>query len=395
MKRKKTLAFRISCLALCLCAVAPRFATVVSDAAGSTSEIQALEQQIEQIKRDQAEYEKKLDELKASSDSALQIKSSYEKEIQLIEQKISSTQTLIEQYDGLIAETITAIDGKSAEIDQRFEEFLDRLRISYEDGFANYLVLILNSGSLTDLLMNTERTADILAYDRALMDSLEADKGNLEAGKKELEDNRAAQQKYKQDLENDKAELDAKRSGLNTYIQSLEADAAKYEQLQEEAIKADEELNARLEAALAALNDNEMVQHPVSGGALIWPVSTAYKVISSPFGNRTVNGRPNFHYGVDIPAPAGSNVYASQSGVVVYAEWHYSYGNYVVINHGGGYTTLYAHNTSLAVSAGQTVEQGQVIAYVGQTGSAYGNHCHFEVRFNGAVQNPMNYLTQP
>ena len=380
---------------LCTAIALTLFPVRPSDAAGTSSEIQAIEARLRQLEQSQKEYEDKISSLNQSAAGALETKASYEEQIQVIEQKITSTNDLISQYETLIEQTITDIDGKEDQIDDKFDEFLERLRVNYEDGFVNYLVLVLESGSFTEFLMNTERTADILEYDRSLMNSLEEEKGTLEDTKTQLEAARAAQQEAKRALENDRASLNAKRAELEEFIQSLNSDAARYEQLLEEAQKANDELNAKLEAALAALAAKEVKQHPVAQGAMIWPVSTAYSTVSSPFGGRTLNGRYDFHYGVDIPAPAGSNVYASQAGVVEYAEWHYSYGNYIVINHGGGYTTLYAHNTSLAVSVGDTVEQGQVIAYVGQTGSAYGDHCHFEVRYYGQVQNPMNYLTQP
>lgn len=405
MKKKTFHGFtRALCALLCAVLVVLQLPTVISDAASTSSEIKNIEKKLEEIEKKQQEYEDKLDSLSSDTASALETKSSYETQISVTEQKISSTTELIAQYDVLIAEAEAQIAGKSDEIDAKFEEFLERVRVSYEDGFVNYLVLILESESLTDLMMNTERTADILEYERSLMNSLEAEKGTLEESKASLEAARAAQQEAKAALDADKKGLEEKRSELDSYITSLENDTAKYEQMLDEAIEADAALNKELEKALAALAEQEKqaqqsggstVQHPVSGGVLIWPVGIEYNVVSSPYGNRTVNGRPDFHNAVDIPAPAGSPVYAAQAGTVVYSQYHYSYGNYVVINHGGGYTTLYAHNTSNAVSVGQTVTQGQVIGYVGQTGSAYGNHCHFEVRLNGVAQNPMNYLTKP
>ena len=380
---------------LCTVLALALFPVKPSDASGTSSEIQAIESKISQLEKTQKEYEDKIAFLNQSASSALQTKTSYEEQIQVIEQKIASTNDLISQYEALIEQTISDIDGKEDQIDDKFDEFLERLRVNYEDGFVNYLVLVLESGSFTEFLMNTERTADILEYDRSLMNSLEAEKETLEDTKAQLESARAAQQEAKKALEASSAELTAKRKQLDSYINTLNSDTAKYEELLDEAQKANEELNARLEEALAALAAKEVKQHPVAQGAMIWPVSTEYKTISSYFGWRDLWGRQDNHLGIDIPAPAGSNVYASQAGVVEYAEWHYSYGNYIVINHGGGYTTLYAHNTSLAVSVGDTVEQGQVIAYVGQTGSASGNHCHFEVRYNGKVQNPLGYLVQP
>lgn len=380
---------------LCAVLVALQLPITPVDASSPSSEIRAIEKQLAELDAKKQEYEQRIDEINAAESTALQTKSSLEEQIGVLEQKISSTTELIAQYDALIAQTEEQIAGKSDEIDAKFNEFLERMRISYEDGFVNYLVLILESESLTDLMMNTERTADMLEYERTLMNGLETEKGTLEESKASLEAARAAQKEAKSALESDRKEVEGRRTEVNSYINTLTNDEEMYQQMLEEAWAADEELNARLEAALAALAAKEVKQHPVSDGSLIWPVSVNYNTISSPYGTRTIWGRQSFHYGIDIPAPAGSNVYASQAGVVEYSEWHYSYGNFVVINHGGGYTTLYAHNTSNAVSVGQTVAQGDVIAYVGTTGSSTGNHCHLEVRYNGAHQNPLNFLTQP
>ena len=118
--------------------------------------------------------------------------------------------------------------------------------------------------------------------------------------------------------------------------------------------------------------------------------------MSSYFGWRKLNGRDDFHNAIDIPCDYGTDVWAANAGKVIKAEWHSSYGYYVVVDHGGGQTTLYAHNSRLVVKAGDTVQQGQVIAKAGATGSAWGVHCHFEVRINGKATNPLDgYVSIP
>lgn len=363
--------------------------------AGTNSNIQSIEDKIKENEKLQKEYEDKLKDLNAKESSALEKKYYYDKQVQLTKEKITAAEELISQYDALIEEKINEIDGKSDEIDVKFDEFLERFALNYEDGFVNYLVIMLDSDTFTDFLMNTERTADILEYDRKLMDDLENEKVDLEASKKQLEEARASQQEVRTSLQQTKKDFEGQLKNQENYISNIQSDTTKYEQLLEEDKKAIEQLNAELEKALAEAAKDETVQYPVDGKQLIWPLSTKYATVSSPFGWRKLNGRDDYHYGIDIPAPYGSNVYAAQSGTVTYAQWHFSYGNFVVINHGGGYATLYAHNSSLNVSAGQTVKQGDVIAFVGATGTAYGNHCHFEVRKNGAVQNPLNYVAQP
>ena len=151
-------------------------------------------------------------------------------------------------------------------------------------------------------------------------------------------------------------------------------------------------LKARANAAAAANTDSDTrAPAPSGSGIFIWPVNGP---ITSPFGYRIhpVLGRRIFHSGIDIGVDYGTPVHAAAAGVVVEADWMGGYGNAVLIDHGNGLSTIYGHNTSLTVSAGQTVSQGQIIAYSGATGMATGPHVHFEVRLNGTPVNPMNYL---
>ena len=394
-KKSNKTSKRISTICISLALLTLALPINPAGAAGTNAEISAIEKQISDLEAQKKEYQKTLNGLNASSANALSVKNSYEEQIKVIEQKIKATDNLISEYDSLIAETESGIDSKEEEIDARFEEFLERMSVNYEDGYVNYLALLLESGSLSEMLSNTERTADVLEYDRNLMDTLEREKESLGDRKSELENARKAQEKAKTELAEDKKEAQSKTSDMQAYIDKLANDTAKTEQMLADAQKLDDELNARLEQALKALAEKEVPQYTVDKNSMMWPVSVNYNTISSPYGMRYIFGSNYMHYGIDIPAPAGSNVYACQSGVVEIATSHSSYGNYIVINHGGGYATLYAHNYQLLVSAGTQVSKGDVIALVGRTGSATGNHCHLEVRYNGAHQNPLNFLTQP
>ena len=134
-----------------------------------------------------------------------------------------------------------------------------------------------------------------------------------------------------------------------------------------------------------------------STGELMWAVDSKYSYISSYFEYRVnpITGKIERHNGIDIPADYGANVYAVLAGTVIISQYHKSYGNYIVIDHGGGITTLYAHNSSLLKKAGDKVLQGEVIAKVGSTGDSTGNHSHFEYRINNSPQNPLDYVVQP
>ena len=134
--------------------------------------------------------------------------------------------------------------------------------------------------------------------------------------------------------------------------------------------------------------------HEYIGGTFMWPVPLSNTSVSSECSWRTnpFSGKSEFHNGIDIPAPFGTDVYASNGGTVIKATYHYSYGNYIMIDHGGGYVTLYAHNSKLLVAVGDKVTKGQVIAKVGSTGDSTGNHCHFTVYLNGEIVNPRKFF---
>ena len=367
--------------------------TYVSTADVSISpDVKALEEKIAGLKNEQKQYENRIKEIDRSTSELLEKKGTYERQIAVINQKIVSTDELIKQYDVLISQASSGISDKENEIDARFDEFLARMSANYEDGYVNYLVLLLDSGSVTDMLLNTERTADALAYERSIMDSLESDKKDLAATKSSLEDARAAQEKARNEQKADLAEAQSKKKELAAYISELENDKTKTEKLRAEAEKANEELNTKLENLLAEIAKKEVQQHPVDKNSMIWPGPVNNNIVYSKFGMRDLYGTPNNHRGIDISAPEGTPIYAAQAGVVEIAEWHYSYGNYVVINHGGGYATLYAHAIQLNCKAGDTVGQGDTIAFVGNTGESYGNHCHFEVRVGGVPKQPLDYV---
>jgi murein DD-endopeptidase MepM/ murein hydrolase activator NlpD len=213
----------------------------------------------------------------------------------------------------------------------------------------------------------------------------------LDGQLEEIETKKEEVKTIKEALENHKKELDNKKASLISEIANLEElykkakvkSGESYQQLLQM-----ESASAAIQAQInAAYNGSGDYVHggEFTGGALSWPVSG---VVSSGYGMRW----GAMHTGVDIAAPSGTPIVAAADGTVMIASYHYSYGNYVVVDHGSGISTLYAHNTSLAVAPGQVVSRGQVIAYCGSTGDSTGPHCHFEVRVNGAHQNPMGWL---
>lgn len=361
---------------------------------------QALEDKIDSLQGEQAELKKKLEAAKTNEAEQERQKEYLDSLVLSTQNEIDATKLLIEEYAAKIetkGEEIAALEKK---IDEKYDIMVERLRFTYEEGNASYLEMIFEAKSFADFLMTVERVGSMLDFDRSLMQELQDSLDSLEEEKYVLEETKKSQEETKESLVNKEADLKKQIDNTLAYIEKLQSDQVALEAEYEKAKAAEDQANKDIAALLAqrareqaAANKNNSTEYrPVFGGKFIWPVP-GYSRISSPFGWRTLWGRRDYHLGIDIPAPSGTNIYASAAGEVLTATYHYSYGYYILIDHGDGFATLYAHNSQLLVSPGQIVEQGQHIAEMGTTGSSSGNHLHFEVRVNGQVQDPQNYVS--
>ena len=400
--------------------------TVVTVAADATT--QSLQEQIEALDAQKEELEAQIADLNSQKAAGLDAKANLDSLAAVTQQKIAAAESLSKQLAEQIETTTATISEREADIETTFNKFLDRLVVSYEEGEASYLSIILNSSDMGDFLTKMDMVSSMLEYDRNLKIQYQNEKTELEAAKQRLEEDSSLQEEILASLEADKAEYEALSEQQANYIKSLEDDISKANSALEAATAQDNALNEQLEAylyqlaeqqrqleaqraaeeaarqaaaAAAAANGGTTEPTPTSGadannyyvgGGFAWPLP-GYSYISSGFGWRTLGGYSDYHRGIDIPAPYGTPIRASKGGQVVIATGHGSYGNYVVIDHQNGESTLYAHQSMLGCSVGQYVNQGDVIGYVGSTGYSTGNHLHFEVRINGEAQNPMGYVS--
>ncbi len=361
---------------------------------------QALEDKIDSLQSEQAELKKKLEAAKNNEAEQERQKEYLDSLVLSTQNEIDATKLLIEEYTLKIENKGKEIEALEEKIDQKYDIMVERLRFTYEEGNASYLEMIFEAKSFADFLMTVERVGSMLDFDRSLMQELQDSLKALEEEKYVLEETKKSQEETKASLVNKEADLKKQIDNTLAYIEKLQSDQVALEAEYKKAKAAEDQANKDIAALLAqrakeqaAANKNNSTEYrPVFGGKFIWPVP-GYARISSPYGPRTLWGRYDFHLGIDIPAPSGTNIYASAAGEVLIATYHYSYGYYCLIDHGDGFATLYAHNSQLLVSAGQIVEQGQHIAEMGTTGSSSGNHLHFEVRVNGSTVNPQNYVS--
>lgn len=261
--------------------------------------------------------------------------------------------------------------------------------MSYEEGSVSYLSVILGSDSVSDFLSRVDRINSMLEYDKTMLNQYKTEKEDLERERANLEESIALQKSTLEALEKDKATNERLSAQAASYYDSLKEDQASYQSQYEAAKAAEDKLDKELAAYLKSLQAQNSSQ-VTAAGEFMWPLPVGKGYISCYYGDSDPNGSP--HYAVDVAISYGTPIYASNDGTVLKAESHSSYGYYVLIDHGNGRSTLYAHCSSLAAVAGQTVSKGQVIGYVGSTGFSTGNHLHFEFRVNGNRTNPLNYV---
>lgn len=322
--------------------------------------------------------------------------------------RLQSIQTKQAEINAQIAQTQNEIVKMEAYLKTRQDVLNRRVRAIYMHGQLNYLEVILGANSFSDFANRVELLKRVIRSDYNLILEIQKQKAAIEAKKAQLEEDKrqldalaAEAEKTRQEIAKKKTEqqkvLDAAKSNKAAAAQmeqDLNAQLASVRNLIQQRLAAAEA--ARQAAQQQAASDDEggggSDDNYVQGtGAMGWPCSGP---ITSPFGYRThpIFGTTIFHAGIDIGVDYGTPIHAADSGVVVYSGWISGYGNAVIIDHGGGISTLYGHNQSLAVSEGQSVSKGSVIAYAGSTGNSTGPHCHFEVDVNGSPVNPMGYL---
>lgn len=359
------------------------------------SKVKGYEDQIKKADANIAALKNQIASSKQDLASAQADKEAYDKLVASYMEKIAVTNDLIAELEASIAEKTNEISGKQSDYEQKYELFKLRLRVTHEEGQASYLEMLLGAEDISDFLSRVDRVGSMLEYDNKIMNTLKDEKADLEEIRTTLEIQKKEQETLKAQLAADEADMEKKSEEAQARIDKLKSDIATSQAYQAQNEKLREEFEAQLEARIKELEEEQRKKNSkYVGGTLQWPVPLDYTKVTSGFVWRTspITGRRELHNGIDIPAPLGTSVYAANTGTVVIATWHYSYGNYIMIDHGGGIMTLYAHNSQLLVSVGDKVTKGQVIAKVGSTGDSTGNHCHFSVRNNGSFIDPMQYF---
>ena len=455
MNRKKAIRFICILLAILMAVsiiagVIPIIARAEDDEEEDLdAQLASLNEQKEAAKNNVKKAQNKVEQLKEEQALVIEEKIALEErdaaakvEIGIIEEQIALITAEIAKYDRLIAVKENRVKQAKAREDEQLERYRVRIRAMEENGSNNLLSVILNAGSLSELLTAIDDYGDVMNSDKQLYDDLQEARREHEAVKAEYEAYKAECEVKKTGFDKDLAVLEEEKAELERQIEESEAIIEEYNEKIKEAEEEQKRMEA-LEAAASAAAANFLSDYMarkaaqaqaqaeaaaqaaaqtggeggtvtgISGdsgaqtvdsgtvvtggggtGGFCWPFP-GHGNVTSPFGYRSSTG--SFHSGIDIDGyqSMGSPIVAADSGTVIKAEYYGGYGNCIIIDHGNGFTTLYAHLSSMNVGVGSYVSQGQVIGGVGNTGTCYGLdgvHLHFEIAVNGSVVDPLGYL---
>ena len=344
---------------------------------------------INQKQNEKTQIQNKIQEATEKKQGVLDIVAEIDAQIADIQSEINGLQREIDDCNEKISDAEEQIADCEVKEKEQYENMKKRLRVMYEDNSTSYITMIFGSDTLNDILSYIEIIKQIINHDNNMYNRIIETKNQVKELKAEIEAEKEQIEAKKEVVDGKKYELDAEVDKMNIALGEINGNLASLRAAYDEAERQEAALKRQLQAELSGSTTSASFD----GGTFAWP-TPGYGTITSQYGGRMHPTLKVYkvHTGMDIGAPMGATVVAGADGTVVKAEYNVAYGNYVVINHGNGYSTLYAHNSVLNVNKGDFVVRGQTIAKVGSTGYSTGPHCHFEVMINGQHTDPMPYL---
>ena len=357
------------------------------------AEIDSLKGDSKELANQSADLKSQLADLASQRNSALDRKLLLDQQISLTVQKISNTEKQISGYETLLVQTEYELEENRKQEEEQYALFCKRARAMEEAGTTSYWAVLFKADSFSDLLSRLSDVQEVMNYDQSILDSLRQLRAQIQVKQEEQAQLKAESEAAKVELEAHKADLDQQQAEAQALYDEIQANMSVYEaQLAE--INAERN---RIEAEITKKSEEmaRQLMMTATKGGYIWP-ETVSRRITSPQGSRNtgIKGASTNHKGVDIGGVGTTtSVLATKAGVVQTSAYSSSYGNYVVIYHGPGNTTLYAHMSSRSVKEGDHVSQGQVIGITGSTGISSGPHLHYEITEGGVRVNPLDYLS--
>ncbi|OIQ11499.1 murein hydrolase activator EnvC family protein [Neomoorella thermoacetica] len=376
MRRKATALLLMAALAL---GTVPAHGASVDD----------LQRQQQQLQQNIQEQQKLLQQKNDEGEALLQQLQQIEEDIRQKQAQIASLDQQLAAAQGRVQQVAAELQKAEAAQETRMSILRSRLKDIYQVGRVNYLEVLLQSTSLEDFLVRLELLTKIARGDINLIDEIKAEKAKIAAQKAELEAERDHIAQLRRQADNERVQLASRQENQRQLLAQVEQEKKRVAAALDEMEATARQIAAKIRAEQAKSNRK---LSPSGTKGMLWPLP-GYTQISSPFGWRIhpLLKTNRFHDGVDLPAPAGTVVIAPLDGQVISTGYLGGYGNHIVIDHGGGLSTMYAHLSAILVQNGQEVKKGQVIGRVGSTGWSTGPHLHFMVLLQGEPTNPMNY----
>lgn len=414
-KKTQRLIVILLAVAMLLTIIVPAL-SILASADVTKSDIDKIKGELSEVAAQRKEADAKLAAIRDDMAKAEEQVELVQEQILLTEQQIGESQALLDAYDAQIAEREEELLALQAQEEEQYQEFYRQVRWMEETGSVSYLAILFEASSFSEMLDYAMVLGDIMEYSNRIIERLEATQAAIVETQAQIQADRDEQAKAQAELEAYKNELEDKKAEATKLLNEIAESESEYaetarqlaaeeaeidkslkdaerqyqKQLEEIERRRKEEEERRRQEQLAQQGNNgtnSSGSANVTTGSWYWPLPGRY-TLTSRFGGRIgpLTGRWESHTGNDIPAPSGTPIYAANDGIVttVGTNRYASYGYYCIINHGGGYSTLYAHQCKVPdLTVGQAVSKGEVIGYVGTTGSSTGNHLHFELRING------------
>lgn len=441
MKNKKRLVAIVSLIlaALMLITLLVGLIPVRTHAAKLTSakleelqdQLDAYDEEKKKIQEEQAALRDQISDNMSEMEKLVAEKNAIDQEIGLMHQQVLIINEQISVYGMLIADKQEELDEARTLLEQLRAQNKERIRAMEEEGSLSYWSVLFKASSFSDLLDRLNMIKEIAEADQRRLAEMDAAAKAVEAAQVALEGEKAQLETTKEELNAVQAELALKRVEADEVLAKLHAKGEEFEKLLDAAEENEEALLAEIAKTETQYNNEydrlkeeerkrkeeeerrrqeEALKNQQANGntgnagnsttstavpsTATWLMPCWYVYLSSPYGYRIhpVYGDYRFHSGVDLAAPKGTEIYATRSGTVTRATYDSTSGYYVTINHGDGFSSSYLHMTHYIVSVGDKVKAGQVIGYVGSTGTSTGNHLHFSIAYNGTTQNPAAYI---
>ena len=395
MTRRRATAFLLAVLVLL--ALVPAQPLLPTAQAVTQSDIDDLKEDKKGLNAEKKEIEDQLAQLRNDKETAIQRRTLLDQKIDVTVKEIAATELEIAGYEALLAQTAYELEENEQEEARQYALFCERARVMEESGTTSYWAVLFKADSFSDLLSRLSDVQEVMNYDQGVLDSLRQLRAQIQEKQAYQEEVKVGAEAAKVELEAQKADLDSQRKAADQMVKELQADEAAAAVLLAEKEKEEARIQEQIKKKEKELADQmaaAQMNWSATSGGYIWP-ETASKRITSPMGSRNtgIKGASTNHKGVDIGGVGyTTSVLATKAGIVITSERSSSYGNYVVISHGPGNTTLYAHMSSRSVKEGDVVSQGQVIGITGSTGISSGPHLHYEIKEGGSRIDPRTYL---